>query len=144
MFDLQQVHRRFGRTTGLAGVDLHVAPGRTTALIGPNGAGKSTVLRMLLGLEWPDSGEVRFDGAPLQRAQLPALRRRIGYVIQEGGLFPHLDATGTSRCSRAPWAGRGHASKRASRNSPRSAGCRTMRCAGTRRNSPAASASASA
>ncbi|MDC7806992.1 ATP-binding cassette domain-containing protein [Luteimonas sp BLCC-B24] len=94
MFDLQQVHRRFGRTTGLTGVDLHVAPGRTTALIGPSGAGKSTVLRMLLGLEWPDSGEVRFDGAPLQRAQLPALRRRIGYVIQEGGLFPHLDATG--------------------------------------------------
>ena len=94
MFDLQQVHRRFGRTTGLAGVDLHVAPGRTTALIGPSGAGKSTVLRMLLGLEWPDSGEVRFDGAPLQRAQLPALRRRIGYVIQEGGLFPHLDADG--------------------------------------------------
>ena len=94
MFDLQQVHRRFGRTTGLAGVDLHVAPGRTTALIGPSGAGKSTVLRMLLGLEWPDSGEVRFDGAPLQRAQLPALRRRIGYVIQEGGLFPHLDAAG--------------------------------------------------
>lgn len=94
MFDLQQVHRRFGQVTGLAGVDLHIAPGRTTALIGPSGAGKSTLLRLLVGLEWPDHGEVRFDGVPLQRAQLPALRRRIGYVSQEGGLFPHLDATG--------------------------------------------------
>ena len=94
MFDLQQVHRRFGQATGLAGIDLHIAPGRTTALIGPSGAGKSTLLRLLVGLEWPDHGEVRFDGVPLQRAQLPALRRRIGYVIQEGGLFPHLDAAG--------------------------------------------------
>ncbi|WP_337243660.1 ABC transporter ATP-binding protein [Luteimonas sp. gir] len=94
MYDLDQVHRRYGATTALAGVDLHIAPGATTALIGPSGAGKSTLLRMLVGLEWPDTGEVRFDGTPLRRDTLPALRRRIGYVIQEGGLFPHLDAAG--------------------------------------------------
>lgn len=68
------------------------ASGVTTALIGPSGAGKSTVLRMLVGLEWPDSGSVTFDGAPLRRDALQAQRQRIGYVIQEGGLFPHLDA----------------------------------------------------
>lgn len=94
MFDLHQVHRHYARGAGVDGIDLHIAPGRTTALIGPSGAGKSTLLRMLVGLEWPDRGEVRFEGVSLQRAQLPALRRRIGYVIQEGGLFPHLDATG--------------------------------------------------
>ncbi|WP_101926775.1 MULTISPECIES: ATP-binding cassette domain-containing protein [Luteimonas] len=94
MFELDQVTRRYGAHVALDRVDLTIAAGRTTALIGPSGAGKSTVLRMLIGLEWPDAGSVRFHGAPLRRATLLAQRRRIGYVIQEGGLFPHLDATG--------------------------------------------------
>ncbi|QDH68724.1 ATP-binding cassette domain-containing protein [Marilutibacter alkalisoli] len=92
MFDLAHVSKRHGSTVALDGIDLHVARGCTTALIGPSGAGKSTVLRMLVGLDWPDRGEVRFDGEPLQRQRLPEHRRRIGYVIQEGGLFPHLSA----------------------------------------------------
>ncbi len=94
VFDLRHVAKRYGPTIALDGIDLHIAPGRTTALIGPSGAGKSSVLRMLIGLEWPDSGEVRFDGEPLQRKRLLEQRRRIGYVIQEGGLFPHLTAAG--------------------------------------------------
>ena len=96
MFELHQVVKHHGAAVALDGVDLSIAPGRTTALIGPSGAGKSSVLRMLLGLEWPDAGEVRFDGAPLQRTQLLEQRRRIGYVIQEGGLFPHLTAAGNA------------------------------------------------
>ncbi|MCW0411033.1 ATP-binding cassette domain-containing protein [Xanthomonas sacchari] len=92
MFELHRVTRRYGDMLALDQVDLRIAPGRTTALIGPSGAGKSSVLRLLLGLEWPDSGEVRFQGEPLRRATLLAQRRRIGYVIQEGGLFPHLSA----------------------------------------------------
>ncbi|KPL48121.1 ABC transporter ATP-binding protein [Xanthomonas axonopodis] len=92
MFTLDQVSRRYGQAIALDAVSLDVASGITTALIGPSGAGKSTVLRMLVGLEWPDSGKVAFDGTPLQRAHLQAQRQRIGYVIQEGGLFPHLDA----------------------------------------------------
>jgi osmoprotectant transport system ATP-binding protein len=91
-FSLHQVTRRYGQAVALDAVDLDIAQGRTTALIGPSGAGKSSVLRMLVGLEWPDSGQVRFEGAPLQRATLLAQRRRIGYMIQEGGLFPHLSA----------------------------------------------------
>ncbi|PBJ84150.1 ABC transporter ATP-binding protein [Lysobacteraceae bacterium NML93-0399] len=94
MFQLHQVSCRYGATVGLDGVDLTIARGATTALIGPSGAGKSTLLRLLVGLEWPDAGEVRFDGAVLRPATLLAHRRRIGYVIQEGGLFPHLDALG--------------------------------------------------
>jgi osmoprotectant transport system ATP-binding protein len=89
-FSLHGVSRHYGQAVALDGVDLQIAPGRTTALIGPSGAGKSSVLRMLVGLEWPDNGQVRFEGQPLQRDTLLAQRRRIGYVIQEGGLFPHL------------------------------------------------------
>ncbi|MEO6170690.1 MAG: ATP-binding cassette domain-containing protein [Lysobacter sp.] len=93
MFQLSHVRKSHDRVVALDGIDLRIARGRSTALIGPSGAGKSSVLRMLLGLDWPDSGEVRFDGQPLQRASLLEQRRRIGYVIQEGGLFPHLSAS---------------------------------------------------
>ena len=96
MFELRQVAKRYGRALALDALDLSIAAGRTTALIGPSGAGKSSVLRMLVGLEWPDSGEVRFDGEPLRREALLEQRRRIGYVIQEGGLFPHLTAAGNA------------------------------------------------
>ena len=96
MFELQRVVKHYGATVALDTVDLSIEAGRTTALIGPSGAGKSSVLRMLLGLDWPDAGEVRFDGVPLQRATLLEQRRRIGYVIQEGGLFPHLTGVGNA------------------------------------------------
>ena len=92
MFQLIDVARHYGTAVALDGVNLTIASGHTTALIGPSGAGKSSVLRMLLGLDWPDRGEVRFDNAPLRRDALLEHRRRIGYVIQEGGLFPHLTA----------------------------------------------------
>jgi osmoprotectant transport system ATP-binding protein len=96
MFELRQVSKRYGRTIALDALDLSIAAGNTTAVIGPSGAGKSSVLRMLVGLEWPDSGEVRFDGEPLRRETLLEQRRRIGYVIQEGGLFPHLTGAGNA------------------------------------------------
>lgn len=96
MFELRQVVKRYGATVALDAIDLSIAAGRTTALIGPSGAGKSSVLRMLIGLEWPDAGEVRFDGVPLRRQNLLEQRRRIGYVIQEGGLFPHLTGAGNA------------------------------------------------
>lgn len=92
MFELQDIAKRYGSVVALDGVDLHIGAAATTALIGPSGAGKSTVLRMLIGLDWPDRGVVRFDGEPLRRERLLEQRRRIGYVIQEGGLFPHLTA----------------------------------------------------
>jgi len=96
MFELHQVVKHYGATVALDAIDLSIVTGRTTALIGPSGAGKSSVLRMLLGLEWPDAGQVRFDGAPLRRDTLLEQRRRIGYVIQEGGLFPHLTGAGNA------------------------------------------------
>ncbi|HEY3662391.1 MAG TPA: ATP-binding cassette domain-containing protein [Chthoniobacterales bacterium] len=86
------VSKSFGGTTALQPTDLDFAPGLTTALIGPSGCGKSTLLRLVLALLRPDSGKVLFDGAEVTEANAEAVRRRVGYVIQEGGLFPHLTA----------------------------------------------------
>jgi osmoprotectant transport system ATP-binding protein len=92
MIDLQNVHKRFGQHIAVDGVDLHCEAGKTQALIGPSGCGKSTLLRIMVGLVRPDEGEILIDGQPLRSANVSAVRRRIGYVIQEGGLFPHLTA----------------------------------------------------
>ncbi len=71
---------------------LRVAPGTTLALIGPSGSGKSTLLRLLVGLVPPDRGHIRVGGVTLAPSTRRELRLRVGYVIQEGGLFPHLTA----------------------------------------------------
>jgi osmoprotectant transport system ATP-binding protein len=92
MFSLARVTRGFDGVALFEDLDLDIAAGRTTVLIGPSGCGKSTLMRLLLGLLWPESGEVRFDGAALSPAKVLTLRRRMGYVIQGGGLFPHYTA----------------------------------------------------
>ncbi|MEO5560261.1 MAG: ATP-binding cassette domain-containing protein [Dokdonella sp.] len=90
MFVLDQVTLRHGDHAAIDAVSLAFPTGSVSAVIGSSGSGKSTLLRLLLGLEWPDAGEVRIDGEPLRKSDVLAVRRRIGYVIQEGGLFPHL------------------------------------------------------
>jgi osmoprotectant transport system ATP-binding protein len=87
---LENVSKRFASTAAVSSVTLDCARGRTTELIGPSGCGKSTLLRCIVGLEQPDAGTIQFDGQTLGSGQLIHARRRIGYVIQEGGLFPHL------------------------------------------------------
>ncbi|MPY72051.1 MAG: ATP-binding cassette domain-containing protein [Alphaproteobacteria bacterium] len=94
MFELAAVSRSYGPVSAVSGVTLTVARGRTTVLIGPSGCGKSTLLRLMNGLEPPDTGAVAFDGEAVTPGTAPGLRRRMGYVIQEGGLFPHLTAAG--------------------------------------------------
>lgn len=84
--------KNYGGATALHPLDLTFAPGKTTVLIGPSGCGKSTVLRLIIGLLESDGGTVRIDGAPLRPGNLARLRQQIGYVIQDGGLFPHLTA----------------------------------------------------
>jgi len=64
--------------------------GESTVLIGPSGCGKSTLLRLLVGLLGTDTGTVLFDGIPITDKNLQQQRQRMGYVIQDGGLFPHL------------------------------------------------------
>jgi osmoprotectant transport system ATP-binding protein len=94
VFSLVGVTRAFNAVRAVDDVSLAFARGETTTLIGSSGSGKSTVLRLLIGLEWPDAGEVLCEGEPLQRPQVPSVRRSVGYVIQEGGLFPHLTVLG--------------------------------------------------
>lgn len=94
MFELRQACKRHGAIRAVDDLTLALERGATTALIGSSGSGKSTVLRMLVGLMRPDTGMVLFNGHPLTAAGLPEVRRNIGYVIQEGGLFPHLTAAG--------------------------------------------------
>ncbi len=89
---LRGVSKTFGGAAALQPTDLQFASGKTTVLIGPSGCGKSTVLRLIIGLLDADQGTVDFRGSTIGAAQLPELRRRIGYVIQDGGLFPHLTA----------------------------------------------------
>ena len=92
MFELRGIRKAFGSAVVLDGLDLVIEPRTTVALIGPSGCGKSTLLRLMNGLLTPEAGSVRFDGELMQGASLMPARRRIGYVVQEGGLFAHLTA----------------------------------------------------
>jgi osmoprotectant transport system ATP-binding protein len=85
------VAKRHGAVEALKATTLSLGPG-TSVLLGPTGSGKSTLLRLLTGLIRPSAGEVRLWGQPVNPQTIGALRRRMGYVIQEGGLFPHLTA----------------------------------------------------
>ena len=75
----------------LRGLSLDIAAGETLALVGRSGAGKSTLLKMINGLLLPERGSVRVEGRETREWNPFTLRRRIGYVLQEIGLFPHLD-----------------------------------------------------
>jgi osmoprotectant transport system ATP-binding protein len=92
LVELTDVAKRFGQSNALQPITLSIPRGQTTVLIGPSGCGKSTLLRLVIGLLRPDQGMIRFDGIPVQSGNLSDIRHRTGYVIQEGGLFPHLTA----------------------------------------------------
>ena len=94
MLELNSVSKCFGDFQALQPTSLQVEPGRTTALLGPSGCGKSTLLRLIVGLIEPDSGSIAFDGVELTRNNLLKIRHRLGYMIQDGGLFPHLSLAG--------------------------------------------------
>ncbi|HIC70367.1 MAG TPA: ATP-binding cassette domain-containing protein, partial [Candidatus Latescibacteria bacterium] len=94
MLELSDVSKSFAGTTALHSTDLAIRPGATTVLIGPSGCGKSTLLRLMICLIQPDTGSVLFEGSPLASSDVIELRHRMGYVIQDGGLFPHLTARG--------------------------------------------------
>jgi osmoprotectant transport system ATP-binding protein len=89
LIEFRSVGYRVGGRQILSGVDLRVEPGETLVLLGRSGSGKTTLLRMVNRLIEPSEGEVWFDGEPVRRLDVIGLRRKIGYVIQDGGLFPH-------------------------------------------------------
>jgi len=89
MIEFIDVHRRFGSTTAVDGVSLRVDEGELCVLLGPSGCGKTTLLRMVNRLVEPTSGTIRVRGRDVMKEDPVALRRSIGYVIQNVGLFPH-------------------------------------------------------
>jgi osmoprotectant transport system ATP-binding protein len=90
--ELDGVVKRFGEATALDVPRFTVGARTTLAVVGPSGCGKSTLLRLVIGLLAPDQGTVRVAGAVMGPGTRAGLLPRIGYVIQEGGLFPHLTA----------------------------------------------------
>ncbi len=94
MIELNRVSKSFASQVALQATDLTIPAGKTTVLIGPSGCGKSTLLRLMIGLLRPDSGSIQFEGTEITPENVQSLRRRMGYVVQDGGLFPHLTARG--------------------------------------------------
>jgi osmoprotectant transport system ATP-binding protein len=97
VIELRGVSRRYPRPAEDGGpsfavrdVTLNIAGRELIALLGESGSGKTTLLRMVNRLVEPDAGEVLVDGQDIATLDAVALRRRIGYVIQQVGLFPHL------------------------------------------------------
>jgi osmoprotectant transport system ATP-binding protein len=86
----EQVTKRYpGGTIAVDGLDLEVPAGNTMVLVGPSGCGKTTSLRMINRMVEPTSGRILLDGRDVTEGKPALLRRRIGYVIQQSGLFPH-------------------------------------------------------
>ena len=92
LIELDEVRKTFdgGRSFALNDVSLRIDAGNFIAVVGGSGSGKTTTLKMINRLVEPDGGRVRFEGAVVAELDAPALRRRIGYVFQEIGLFPHM------------------------------------------------------
>jgi len=88
--ELDKVVKRFGVVTALASTSFAVRRGEALGLVGPSGCGKTTVLRVIAGLEDPDSGAVRIKG--MDAAGVPPAERRIGMVFQDLALWPHMKA----------------------------------------------------
>jgi iron(III) transport system ATP-binding protein len=93
---VEDLTKSFATTPVLTGVDLHVPTGSLTALLGPSGCGKTTLLRLIAGFDDPDSGTVRIGNRLVTGSgrSVAARRRGVGFVPQEGGLFPHLTVAG--------------------------------------------------
>ena len=89
---VKRLTKAFAATPVLRGVDLEVAPGSLVAVLGASGSGKTTLLRLLSGFERADSGSIEIDGQMVSGpgVHVAPEKRRIGYVAQEGSLFPHL------------------------------------------------------
>lgn len=92
MIALENITKAYGNTAVIDDLSLLVESGSTTVLIGPSGCGKSTTLKLINGLVRPENGSVIINNQNIGDYDIFSLRTKIGYVIQDGGLFPHLTA----------------------------------------------------
>ncbi|MFD0782925.1 ATP-binding cassette domain-containing protein, partial [Micromonospora azadirachtae] len=89
---LESLTRSYGRVVALDDVDLEVRAGEMLTLVGPSGSGKSTILRLIAGLDRPDSGRILVDGQDV--ARVPPHRRSVAMVFQDFALYPHITVLG--------------------------------------------------
>lgn len=87
---LENVSKKFGERTVVSNVSFEVLPGEIMVLLGTSGSGKTTLLRMINRMYPRDGGQIYFDDKTIDETQGPVLRRKIGYVLQNFGLFPHF------------------------------------------------------
>lgn len=92
MIELKSITKKFNDVEVIHDLTLTIPNGKTVVLIGPSGCGKSTLLRLMVGLIWPDSGQISLFQQPLKPENIEAIRQKVGFVLQDGGLFPHLTA----------------------------------------------------
>src|SRR5262245_27900466 len=85
---LQDVSKQFGSFKALDRVNLEIQSGELVAFLGPSGSGTTTLLRIIAGLEWPDHGQVRFDGEDALKRTVG--ERNVGFVFQHYALFRHM------------------------------------------------------
>jgi osmoprotectant transport system ATP-binding protein len=97
MIVLSNIRKSFENAVALDNVQCEIQAAKTTVLIGPSGCGKSTLIRLIVGLASSDTGKIYIEDELLNQSNILKIRHKIGYVIQEGGLFPHL--TGRSNIS---------------------------------------------
>jgi osmoprotectant transport system ATP-binding protein len=89
--EIESLTKRHGKRAALEGMSLSVPPGQFVALVGPSGSGKTTLLKSINRLVEPDEGTVRIEGRDVRDMPIAKLRHGIGYVIQNVGLFPHMN-----------------------------------------------------
>jgi osmoprotectant transport system ATP-binding protein len=90
MIEIQHLTKRYGSTLAVDGFSLEIAAGELIVLLGESGCGKTTTLKMINRLIEPSAGRVYLDGHDVESVEPHELRRRIGYVFQKIGLFPHM------------------------------------------------------
>jgi osmoprotectant transport system ATP-binding protein len=89
MISLEGLTKRYGKVTAVEDFSLQVPEGEIVVLVGPSGCGKTTTLEMINRLVEPTAGRIVLDGRDVTHVKVEELRRRVGYVIQQVGLFPH-------------------------------------------------------
>jgi len=105
VLEITNISKVLGGIPVVSDLTVRVGAGETLSVIGPSGCGKSTLLRLILFLTKPDRGVIKFDDMVVTNSVVGDVRRRVGYVIQDGGLFPHLTARGnvTIQARHAGW-----------------------------------------
>ena len=91
LINLENISKYYGEIVALTNFSHNFTKEKTSVIIGPSGCGKSTLIRLITGLTQPDKGNISIKSQKLTEADMTQLRLGMGYVIQEGGLFPHLD-----------------------------------------------------